>query len=127
MPGENPENSGWRPVAPSAIPFRESDSAPAELSREQIGAQAAQRALTAGFQVIEIHAAHGYLLDEFLSPLANQRRDEYGGSLENRMRLTVEVAQAIRRVWPESLPLFLRISATDWAEGGWDLDDSVEL
>jgi 2,4-dienoyl-CoA reductase-like NADH-dependent reductase (Old Yellow Enzyme family) len=128
-----PENGGWKPVAPSPIPFRESDPAPIELSREDIReiveafAQAAKRALTAGFQVIEIHAAHGYLLDEFLSPLANQRKDEYGGSLENRMRLTLEVVEAIRRVWPESLPLFLRISATDWAEGGWDVNDSVEL
>ena len=80
-----------------------------------------------GFRLIEIHAAHGYLLDEFLSPLANHRTDEYGGSFDNRIRIVLEVVAAIRKVWPESLPLFLRISATDWAEGGWEIGDSVEL
>ena len=90
-------------------------------------AKAATRALEAGFQVVEIHGAHGYLLDEFLSPLANHRTDEYGGSFDNRIRVVLEAVSAIRAVWPESLPLFLRISATDWAEGGWEVCDSVEL
>jgi len=90
-------------------------------------AAAARRAFTAGFRVVEIHAAHGYLLHEFLSPLSNKRTDAYGGSLENRTRLVRETVQAVRRVWPENLPLFLRISATDWVEGGWDIAQSVEL
>jgi 2,4-dienoyl-CoA reductase-like NADH-dependent reductase (Old Yellow Enzyme family) len=83
--------------------------------------------LTAGFDFIEIHAAHGYLLHEFLSPLSNQRTDKYGGSFENRTRLLIEVVDAVRKVWPERLPLFVRISATDWADGGWDIDESVQL
>lgn len=124
---------GWVPVAPSAIPFRDGDPVPHALTVGEIGevvkafAAAAERSLRAGFQVIEIHGAHGYLLHEFLSPLANHREDEYGGSYENRIRIVLEVVDAVRRVWPERLPLFLRISATDWAEGGWTLDDSVEL
>jgi 2,4-dienoyl-CoA reductase-like NADH-dependent reductase (Old Yellow Enzyme family) len=128
-----PENGGWTPVAPSPIPFRESEPAPSELPHAEIAkivdafAKAATRALAAGLQVIEIHGAHGYLLDEFLSPLANHRTDEYGGSFDNRIRIVLEVVAAIRRVWPDSLPLFLRISATDWAEGGWEPADSVEL
>ena len=128
-----PENGGWTPVAPSPIPFREGEPAPAELTRAEIAkvvdafAKAATRALTAGFQVIEIHAAHGYLLDEVLSPLANHRSDEYGGSFDNRIRIVLEVVAAIRTVWPDGLPLFLRISATDWVEGGWEIGDSVEL
>jgi 2,4-dienoyl-CoA reductase-like NADH-dependent reductase (Old Yellow Enzyme family) len=88
---------------------------------------AARRALRAGFQVVEIHGAHGYLIHEFLSPLSNRRTDEYGGSFENRIRLALEVAQAVREAWPLNLPLFLRISATDWVEGGWNADESVEL
>ena len=88
---------------------------------------AARRAHQAGFRVIELHAAHGYLLHEFLSPLSNQRQDHYGGSFENRTRLLREVVQAVRRVWPEAAPLFVRISATDWVEGGWDIEQSVEL
>ena len=129
-----PESEGgWRTVAPSPIPFRETDSPPIELSKAEIRtiveafAAAARRALAAGFEVIEIHAAHGYLINEFLSPLSNHRRDEYGGSFENRIRFVLEVTQAIRREWPDSLPLFIRISATDWAEGGWTIDDSVKL
>jgi 2,4-dienoyl-CoA reductase-like NADH-dependent reductase (Old Yellow Enzyme family) len=124
---------GWTPVAPSAIPFGDGYAHPAELDeggiREVVKgfAAAARRACQAGFGVIEIHSAHGYLLHEFLSPLSNQRTDSYGGSLENRTRLVCEVVSAIRRVWPDSAPLFLRISATDWIEGGWDLDQSVEL
>jgi 2,4-dienoyl-CoA reductase-like NADH-dependent reductase (Old Yellow Enzyme family) len=90
-------------------------------------AAAARRAREAGFRVIEIHAAHGYLISEFLSPLANHRKDEYGGSLENRMRLLLEVVRAVRGTWPENAPLFVRISATDWEESGWTLDDSVAL
>jgi 2,4-dienoyl-CoA reductase-like NADH-dependent reductase (Old Yellow Enzyme family) len=128
-----PGEGGWQPVAPSAVPFREGDPTPHELTVAEIGriadafAAAAQRALAAGFRVIEIHGAHGYLLDEFLSPLANHRTDDYGGPFENRIRLTVEVAKSIRRVWPEALPLFIRISAQDWAPGGWTLEESVEL
>jgi 2,4-dienoyl-CoA reductase-like NADH-dependent reductase (Old Yellow Enzyme family) len=90
-------------------------------------ATAAQRALAAEFQVIEIHAAHGYLLHEFLSPLSNQRTDSYGGTFENRTGLVREVVEAVRAVWPERFPLFVRVSATDWADGGWDIDQSVEL
>jgi 2,4-dienoyl-CoA reductase-like NADH-dependent reductase (Old Yellow Enzyme family) len=129
-----PESEGgWRTSAPSPIPFRETDTAPRELSPAELGdivdafAAAARRALAAGFQVIEIHAAHGYLINEFLSPLSNRREDEYGGSFENRIRFLTEIAQAIRTVWPESLPLFARISAIDWVEGGWTVDDSVKL
>lgn len=90
-------------------------------------AAAAQRASDAGFKVIELHAAHGYLLHEFLSPLSNQRDDEYGGSLENRARFPLRVVRAVREAWPDNLPLFVRISATDWVEGGWDLEQSIRL
>ncbi len=127
------KNGGWQPVAPSAIPFDAGHPVPAELSLAEIAGiiesfkAAAQRSLEAGFEVIELHGAHGYLLHEFLSPLSNQRTDRYGGSFENRTRLLIETVDAIRSVWPERLPLFLRISATDWAEGGWDPDQSVEL
>ena len=126
-------DGGWLPAAPSPVPFREGDTAPHELSLAEITdlvaafAATAGRARIAGFEVLEIHGAHGYLLHEFLSPLANQRTDEYGGSYDNRIRLMLEVVKAVRQIWPESLPLFLRISATDWAEGGWTIDDSVEL
>ncbi len=128
-----PAEGGWQPVAPSPVPFRPEDAAPAELSRAEIGvithafAAAAERARRAGFRVLEIHAAHGYLLHEFLSPLSNFRTDEYGGRFENRIRMTLEVAGAVRSAWPASLPLFVRISATDWVEGGWGIGDSVEL
>jgi 2,4-dienoyl-CoA reductase-like NADH-dependent reductase (Old Yellow Enzyme family) len=127
------ESGGWTPVAPSAIPFKEADAPPSELSVAEIQGvveafkKAAARALEAGFQVLEIHGAHGYLAHEFLSPLSNHRTDGYGGSYENRTRFTLEVVQAVRSVWPESLPLFLRISATDWVEGGWAIEDSLEL
>jgi 2,4-dienoyl-CoA reductase-like NADH-dependent reductase (Old Yellow Enzyme family) len=127
------EPNGWEPVAPSPIPFHSGGPVPGELTTNEIGeiveafAEAARRALAAGFQVVEIHAAHGYLINEFLSPLSNRRSDEYGGSDENRIRMALEVVRAVRRAWPASLPLFLRISATDWAEGGWTLDDSVLL
>jgi 2,4-dienoyl-CoA reductase-like NADH-dependent reductase (Old Yellow Enzyme family) len=120
-------------VAPSPIPFREGDASPKELSRHEIlrtiddFAAAAGRALEAGFDVVEIHGAHGYLINSFLSPLSNHRQDEYGGPFENRIRYVLDVIRAIRRVWPETLPLLLRISATDWVEGGWAIADSVEL
>jgi 2,4-dienoyl-CoA reductase-like NADH-dependent reductase (Old Yellow Enzyme family) len=128
------EQGGWRPIwAPSPIPFDPGSPVPEPLGLDQIHgvvtafAAGARRAHAAGFRVLEIHAAHGYLLHEFLSPLSNQRTDAYGGSLENRMRIVCEVVRAIRGVWPEELPLFIRISATDWVEGGWDADQSVEL
>jgi len=128
-----PEAGGWQTVAPSPIPFRDSDPTPAELRHDEIPgivnafAEGAQRALEAGFEVIEIHSAHGYLINEFLSPLSNRRGDEYGGSFDNRIRFLLEATEAIRGVWPGSLPLFLRISAQDWVEGGWTLQDSIEL
>jgi 2,4-dienoyl-CoA reductase-like NADH-dependent reductase (Old Yellow Enzyme family) len=128
-----PEDGGWQPVAPSPIPFRPDEPPPLELDRAGIASvveafrAAARRAVHAEFDVIEIHAAHGYLLHEFLSPLANRRTDDYGGSFENRIRLLIEVLQAVREEWPDDLPIFVRISATDWVEGGWDLDQSVEL
>src|SRR4029077_9451855 len=135
QPGTVPESEGgWtKVVAPSAIPFTDNYPMPQALTREGIheivagfGA-AARRACQAGFRVVEIHAAHGYLIHEFLSPLSNKREDEYGGSFENRTRLCREVVAAVRSAWPKGLPLFLRISATDWAEGGWDIDQSVKL
>ncbi|HYP07397.1 MAG TPA: oxidoreductase, partial [Bryobacteraceae bacterium] len=123
----------WETVAPSALPFAPNFPAPTELTRDQIGGiveafvAAARRAATAGFQVVEIHAAHGYLINEFLSPLSNHRTDEFGGSFENRTRLLRQIAEGIRTVWPEELLLFVRISATDWVEGGWTAEDSVAL
>jgi len=130
----SPADGGWSPIfAPSALPFDEDHQVPLELDRAGIenvvrafGA-AAGRALAAGARVVEIHAAHGYLLNSFLSPLSNQRTDQYGGSFENRTRLLCDVTQEIRKVWPEKYPLFVRISATDWMEGGWTVDDSVAL
>jgi 2,4-dienoyl-CoA reductase-like NADH-dependent reductase (Old Yellow Enzyme family) len=128
-----PEEGGWQTIAPSAVAFSENTSLPHALDQAGIDSvvtafrQAARRALEAGFDFVEIHAAHGYLLHQFLSPLANQRTDAYGGSFENRTRLTMEVASAVRKEWPGHLPLFVRISATDWAEGGWTPDESVEL
>jgi 2,4-dienoyl-CoA reductase-like NADH-dependent reductase (Old Yellow Enzyme family) len=128
-----PGDGGWQTVAPSAIPFRDIDPVPHALSVPQIHAitdafrAAAVRALAAGFDMVEIHGAHGYLINEFLSPLSNQRTDEYGGSLDNRMRFALETTEAVRKVWPARLPLFFRVSATDWVEGGWTLDDTVEL
>ncbi len=127
------EEGGWNVVAPSPVPFNETDPLPIELTRDGITeiqaafAAAAQRAMAAGFKLIEIHSAHGYLLHEFLSPLSNFRTDEYGGSLENRCRMTIQVARAVRRVIPDQMPLFTRISCTDWVEGGWDIEQSIEL
>lgn len=123
---------GWTSVAPSAIAF-EGYAAPVALDRTGIAhvveafAAAAQRALLAGFKAVEIHAAHGYLLHQFMSPLSNRRTDDYGGSFENRIRLTREVVSAVRAVWPQNLPLIIRLSATDWVEGAWDADQTVAL
>lgn len=128
-----PKDGGWQPVGPSELAFAPNYAVPRALDRAGIDAviegfrQAARRALKAGFDIVEIHAAHGYLLHEFLSPLANRRSDGYGGSFANRTRLLIEVAQAVRAEWPAHLPLFVRISATDWAEGGWTADESVAL
>lgn len=124
---------GWQPLAPSAIAFSETSPVPTALSLAGIDAiknafiQAVQRALSAGFQVIELHAAHGYLLHEFLSPLSNHRTDHYGGSFEGRIRLFLEITQAVRKLVPDRLPLWVRISATDWSEGGWDIEQSIAL
>ncbi len=124
---------GWDTVAPSPLPFRQGEPRPHELSESQVGdvvdafAQGARRAIEAGFKVIEIHAAHGYLLHQFVSPLSNQRTDRYGGSFENRTRIVREVVDAVRSAIPESVALFVRISATDWVQDGWDVDQSVEL
>lgn len=128
-----PEEGGWQPLAPSAIAFAPDYAVPAELNLSGIQAvvegfqKAARRTLEAGFDFVEIHAAHGYLLHEFLSPLSNHRTDAYGGSFDNRIRIVLEVVDAVRREWPESLPLFVRISVTDWADGGWNADESVQL
>jgi 2,4-dienoyl-CoA reductase (NADPH2) len=127
------EEGGWSIVAPSAIPFIEGDPPPHALDEGGIGeivaafTAAARRAIQAGFRILEIHGAHGYLLHSFLSPLTNHRTDRYGGSLENRMRLILEVAAALRAVMPDDMPLFTRISATDWVDGGWDLEQSIAL
>lgn len=127
------DSGGWQPMAPSPVPFDEVSPVPRAMSREEIErvedqfADAARYSLEAGFEVLEIHMAHGYLAHEFLSPLSNRRTDLYGGDLENRMRFPLEVAKKVREIWPENLPLFVRISCTDWMEGGWDLVQSVEL
>lgn len=127
------DETGWQTVAPSAIPFSKDAPPPMALTDEGLKkvradfVEATKRSLKADFQVIEIHAAHGYLLHQFLSPLSNQRTDNYGGSFENRIRLLLEVLEDIQTVWPATLPLFVRISATDWTEGGWTIEDSVRL
>lgn len=130
----SPADGGWEEVyAPSAIPFNDVYPMPIALTQEGIlevlndFRKAAARALQAGFKVIEIHAAHGYLLHSFLSPLSNQRTDEYGGSFENRIRMLLQTVESVRAVWPKELPLLVRISATDWAPGGWDLEQSAQL
>ncbi|MBV9386142.1 MAG: NADH:flavin oxidoreductase/NADH oxidase [Chroococcidiopsidaceae cyanobacterium CP_BM_ER_R8_30] len=128
-----PEQGGWPVVGPSPLPFHENGPVPTPLDthgiKEVIQAfvSAVQRALQAGFQVIELHSAHGYLLHSFLSPLSNQRTDNYGGSLENRMRFLLELVENVREVLPNGIPLFVRLSATDWVEGGWDIEQSVIL
>ncbi|GAB3938642.1 NADPH dehydrogenase NamA [Larkinella terrae] len=124
---------GWQTLAPSPVPFTESEPEPLELNAAGIEkviadfGKATERALEAGFKVIEIHAAHGYLIHEFLSPISNKRTDQYGGSFENRIRLLLEVVERVQAVWPKENPLFVRISATDWTEGGWTADDAVAL
>jgi 2,4-dienoyl-CoA reductase-like NADH-dependent reductase (Old Yellow Enzyme family) len=128
-----PEAGGWQPLGPSPLPFGDGFPTPRELTARDLDAvvgqfvAAARRALAAGFEVVELHMAHGYLLHSFLSPLANRRQDDYGGPLENRTRLPLRVAAAVREAWPAALPLFARISATDWVEGGWTLEESIEL
>ena len=130
---KTPQEGGWTVVAPSPDPFHEGDPPSKVLDEAGIEAivaaflAAARRALAAGFRVLEIHSAHGYLLHSFLSPLSNHRTDRYGGSLANRMRLVLRIAEELRRAMPDELPLFVRISATDWVEGGWDLLQSIEL
>jgi 2,4-dienoyl-CoA reductase-like NADH-dependent reductase (Old Yellow Enzyme family) len=130
----SPDQGGWSPIfAPSPIAFAEGYQVPKELTVEEIAAiiesfaAAARRAEAAGARIIELHSAHGYLLHSFLSPLSNQRTDRYGGPFSNRIRIVCEVVAAMRRVWPEKYPLFIRISANDWVDGGWTLDDSVTL
>lgn len=128
-----PQDGGWLPLAPSPLPFAEGYAVPREMSAGDIArtvaqfADSARLARQAGFEVVELHFAHGYLVNEFLSPLCNRRTDQYGGSRESRMRLALEIARAVRAQWPAELPLFARLSSTDWAEGGWDLPDSVAL
>lgn len=131
IPADNP--NGWQTVAPSAIPFDGDGIAPLELDKagvEKVKADfvaATKRAIAAGFKVIEIHGAHGYIVHQFLSPLSNLRTDEYGGSFENRISLLLEIIADVQQVWPADNPLFVRISATDWTEGGWTVDDSIAL
>lgn len=132
--GAVPRGQGdWEPVAPTAQPFSETYPTPRMLDaagiRDIVDAfeAAARRARDAEFDVAEIHAAHGYLIHQFLSPLVNDRTDEYGGSFDNRVRFCLEVASVVRGAWPDDLPVFVRISSTDWSEGGWDIDQSVEL
>lgn len=124
---------GWETLAPSAIPFREGDPVPKELTKDEIKElvqkfkEAAERAFKSGFKVLELHGAHGYLIHEFLSPISNTRKDNYGGSFENRTRFLKEIIKAVRKVWPTELPLFVRLSATEYAEGGWTEKDSIAL
>jgi 2,4-dienoyl-CoA reductase-like NADH-dependent reductase (Old Yellow Enzyme family) len=128
-----PEEGAWPVVGPSAIPFSPAHPVPEALSAGEIAGvidsfvDAARRAREAGFSVVELHFAHGYLVHEFLSPLSNQRTDRYGGNFENRTRLAREIARAVRAAWPDALPLFVRISTTDWTDGGWDVEQTVEL
>ena len=128
-----PASGGWQTLAPSALPFDTGHPEPRSLTLEELDAiedqfqAAARRALAAGFKVVEVHMAHGYLLHQFLSPLANQRKDDYGGNLENRLRFPLRIARAVREQWPVELPLFVRLSAVDWVPGGWDIDQSIVL
>ena len=127
------DEGGWMTVSSSEIAFNPEDNAPQELDANGIMKviadfkTAAKRAFQSGYQLIEIHAAHGYLIHQFLSPLCNQRTDDYGGSFENRIRILLEIVKEVQTVWPQNLPLFVRISATDWVEGGWDIDEAVKL
>lgn len=127
------KDGGWKTVAPSPIAFNPGENLPQELDAEGIRKvvddfkTAARRAVQVGYKVVEIHAAHGYLIHQFLSPLSNRRQDKYGGSFENRIRLLMEVVKAVQGVWPKNLPLFVRISATDWFEDGWEIEEAVQL
>lgn len=127
------ERGGWQPLAPSAISFSDEYHTPLALTKENIKkiiqdfSDAASRVREAGFEALEIHAAHGYLIHEFLSPLSNHRKDEYGGSFENRIRFLLEIIDAVKKNWPTTLPLFVRVSATDWAENGWDFAEVLKL
>ena len=127
------QNGGWEILAPSPLAFDFNSGVPHEVTPEEINAvgdqfaAAAQRSIDAGFEVVELHMAHGYFLHQFLSPLANHRQDRFGGSLENRMHFPLTVAEKVRKIWPEILPMFVRISASDWKEGGWDLAQSLAL
>ena len=128
-----PEDGGWIPIAPSAIPFSETYPTPSEMTLQDIAdvilsfGIAADRSLQAGFEVIELHAAHGYLIHEFLSPLSNKRTDAYGGTLAARSQFALQAIESIRKKWPERFPLFVRITCTDWADGGWEVEDAVEF
>ena len=130
---KTPAEGGWPVIGPSPLPFDVEDPVPTPMSAADIQlcidawVTATRRALDAGFKVIELHAAHGYLMHQFLSPISNNRTDEYGGSLDNRMRLVLETARRLREVIPQALPLFVRISATDWVGGGWDIEQSIVL
>ncbi|KAA9042185.1 NADH:flavin oxidoreductase/NADH oxidase [Ginsengibacter hankyongi] len=127
------DEGAWQTLAPSAIAYKAGEPLPREMNKDDIDkvindfSAAAERGLKAGFKVFEIHAAHGYLINEFLSPLSNKRSDEYGGQFENRIKILVEIVEAVRKVIKKDLPLFVRISATEWIEGGWNIEDSVEL
>lgn len=129
----NEEEDGWQNIAPSAVPYKPDELVPLEMSIEQMRLliddfkNATIRAMEAGFDIIEIHAAHGYLINEFLSPLSNFRVDEYGGSFENRIRILLETVRSMRQIMPEQMPLFVRISAVDWVDGGWNINDSIKL
>jgi len=131
--GVSPSEGGWQPVGPTDAPFAEHYPTPRRLDVADIRgivhafSEGARRARAAGFDVAEVHAAHGYLIHEFLSPLSNTRTDEYGGSFDNRVRLCLEIVDAVRAAWPDRLPVFVRLSVTDWTDGGWDVDQSVEL
>ncbi len=128
-----PDRKGWQTVGPSPLPFDEDSAAPRELTIQEIDtvvadfASAAKRSVEAGMRVIELHMAHGYLGCSFMSPLSNQRTDQYGGSLENRARFSLEATHAIRKAIPDSMPLFVRVSATEYVEGGWDVEECVQL
>jgi 2,4-dienoyl-CoA reductase-like NADH-dependent reductase (Old Yellow Enzyme family) len=127
------ENGGWITLAPSPIPFSENFPHPKEMSEEDVQlvidqfTKAAKRSIEAGFEVIELHFAHGYLVHEFYSPISNKRKDKYGGNLENRCRFAIEIAKSVRETIPDGTPLFARISSTDWVENGWDIDQSIKL
>ena len=126
-------DGGWQPIAPSPVPFDKGHAVPREMSEADMDrvvtafTRAAQRSLSAGFKVLELHMAHGYLIHQFLSPISNLRKDPWGGTLENRLAFPLKITAAVRNVWPENLPLFVRISCTDWVENGWDLSQSIHL